>query len=167
MVERTWSNGEKKIARRAFDRAMERELAAMLASIRERVERITEPYEMWALHDYLSAKRREIDNKYDFRYSQLIWVFGRLLREGWLREDDLQGLDEQKIASILTHSVYLPEFSRRTRLRLAGRASGSALPAADQTCGNHSVSLFPLGDPGVLAVRVFSQPSEKRTGVPG
>lgn len=83
---------------------MERELAAVLASVRERVERITEPYEMWALHDYLSAKRREIDNKYDFRYSQLIWVFGRLLREGWLREDDLQGLDEQKIASILTWS---------------------------------------------------------------
>lgn len=45
-------------------------------------------------------KRREIDGKYDYRYSQLVLVFGRLLNEGWLEIDDLEGLDEDKITKI-------------------------------------------------------------------
>jgi hypothetical protein len=30
----------------------------------------------------------------------LILVFGRLLREGWIEVDDLEGLDEEKITKI-------------------------------------------------------------------
>ena len=31
--------------------------------------------------------------------SHLIFVFGRLLNEGWIEIDDLEGLDEDKITS--------------------------------------------------------------------
>jgi len=56
--------------------------------------------DIWELHDFLTEKRKEIDEKYDYRYSVLILVFGRLLREGWIELDNLEGLDEDKITKI-------------------------------------------------------------------
>jgi hypothetical protein len=41
---------------------------------------VKEEDDVWRLHDYLTKKRREIDGKYDYRYSVLIFVLGRLLR---------------------------------------------------------------------------------------
>lgn len=52
------------------------------------------------IHDFLTEKRNEVDEKYDYRYSVLILVFARLLREGWIELDDLKGLDENKITKI-------------------------------------------------------------------
>ena len=52
---------------------------------------------IWRLNDYLSEKRREIDEKYDYRYSQLMWVFPRLVSEGWLNADELAGIGAEKV----------------------------------------------------------------------
>ena len=53
------------------------------------------------MHDFLSKQRREIDEKYDHRYSQLICVFARLIGEGYLHEDELEGLGDDKMTKIL------------------------------------------------------------------
>jgi hypothetical protein len=42
-------------------------------------------------------KRREIDNKYDFRYSVLLMVLATLLHEGKISAEDLQGIGAAKI----------------------------------------------------------------------
>jgi hypothetical protein len=55
---------------------------------------------MWHLHDFLSARRHEVDGKYDYRYSMLIFIFARLVKEGWLHLNELEGLDKSKIAKI-------------------------------------------------------------------
>jgi hypothetical protein len=55
---------------------------------------------MWALEGYLREKRTGIDRKYDYRYSQLIVVFGHLLREGRIQEAQLAGLSEEKLVEI-------------------------------------------------------------------
>ena len=55
---------------------------------------------IWNLHDYLDAKRREIDRKYDYRYSALMFVFPRLVGEGWLKVDELFGIGSEKVAVI-------------------------------------------------------------------
>jgi hypothetical protein len=39
------------------------------------------------LEHYLTRRRKEIDRKYDYLYSQLTRVFGRLLHEDRLSED--------------------------------------------------------------------------------
>jgi hypothetical protein len=41
-----------------------------------------------------------IDAKYDYRYSQLIVVFGTLLREKWIDDKVLEGLGEEKLQAI-------------------------------------------------------------------
>lgn len=59
-----------------------------------------EENDAWRLHDYLTRKRREVDAKYDYRYSVLIVVLARLLGEGLINDEDLEGLSEDKIARI-------------------------------------------------------------------
>jgi hypothetical protein len=95
-----WTDREKKIARLAFEVALAEELASTIADFKVRVAAITEPDEMWELEQYLRERRRDMDRKYDYRYSQLILVFGQLLREGRIREEQLVGLSEEKLNDI-------------------------------------------------------------------
>ncbi|MGD8969854.1 MAG: hypothetical protein PVG01_00485 [Desulfobacterales bacterium] len=92
-----WSKTEKKIAREAFERAYERECSYLAGRIREKANQIKKPDDIWELHDFLTEKRKEVDEKYDYRYSVLDFVFGRLIKEGWLNFADLVGLKEEKI----------------------------------------------------------------------
>jgi hypothetical protein len=48
------------------------------------------------------CKKIEFERKYDFRYSVLISVFGRLLYEGWVTEADLADLKADKLEFIQT-----------------------------------------------------------------
>lgn len=95
-----WSPAEKKIARQAFDHALQRELAATLAQLQQRAVKASNAGDVWDIHDYLGKQRKQIDQKYDYRYSQLIWVFGRLLHEQWLEENQLAGLAPDKLQAI-------------------------------------------------------------------
>ena len=92
-----WSESEKKVARVVFDAAFRRECAAILSKLKELAASATTPQDMWAIDDYLDRQRREIDSKYDYRYSQLIFVFGRLLRENWIDVEALPGLSAEKL----------------------------------------------------------------------
>lgn len=109
MLDFKWSSSEKKVAKRAFDSALSRELSALLASTKHLASGATTPDDIWVLHDFLSEKRKEIDHKYDYRYSQMIFVLGRLLREKWITEDDLNGLKEEKLKAIIYLAIGFPE----------------------------------------------------------
>ncbi len=95
-----WSTLEDQVAKDAFDKAFEREAGTLIASVRDQAEHIQDLGDLWKLHDFLSVKRHDIDGKYDYRYSFLIFVFARLIKEGWLRLEELQGLDPDKLAKI-------------------------------------------------------------------
>jgi hypothetical protein len=96
-----WSKTEKSIARQAFDRAYRRECEAITKRISGMSRDIVNPEDIWRVHDFLREKREEIDEKYDYRYSVLIFVFARLMHEGWLRASDLDGLDDEKVSKII------------------------------------------------------------------
>jgi len=95
-----WSKSEKQAARKAFDTAYEREIAALIANVREQASTISTVDDLWQLHDFLSARRHDLDGKYDYRYSMLIFVLARLVREGWLDLDELNELDIEKRTKI-------------------------------------------------------------------
>lgn len=95
-----WSDSEKKLARRVFQAAVSAELQATIADFKHRAAAISSPEEMWDLEDYLRRRRTDIDQKYDYRYSRLIFVFGHLLREKRIRETDLAGLSDDKLEKI-------------------------------------------------------------------
>jgi len=76
--EPTWSKSEKAIARTAFDTALKRELQDVMRKTKQMANQIKEPADLWELEHYLTERRKEIDRKYDYRYSRLTLVFGRL-----------------------------------------------------------------------------------------
>lgn len=100
MSRETWKDSEKKIARRVFEAALQSELAEIMAKFKARAASAKEPENMWEIQTYLAHAQREIENKYDYRYSQLEIVFGRLLREKRIEEQDLNGLAEEKLTTI-------------------------------------------------------------------
>ena len=95
-----WSPSEKKIARSAFDAAQQREFAALISTTKEMAAQLATSADTWDMHHFLSRQLRDIERKYDYRYSQLILVFACLLREKWLAESDLEGLSADKINAI-------------------------------------------------------------------
>lgn len=98
--EMNWSETEKTIAHEAFTKAYERETLTLIQHIRERSLEIVQLDDVWRLHDFLSARRHQIDGKYDYRYPVLLFVFADLLKEGWLSLGDLEGLEKDKLAKI-------------------------------------------------------------------
>lgn len=99
-----WSPAEKKLARALFDAALAAELAELVAEVKRRAAQAQEPSDLWRLEEYLGRQRRHIDAKYDYRYSQLIHVFGQLLREGRISAADLEGLADDKLGLILAYA---------------------------------------------------------------
>jgi hypothetical protein len=105
MLDLKWSPGKKKAARTAFESALSRERAAIRRHIESLLREVNDGTEIWAIRDYLNEKARELDDKYDFRYSVLVSVFARLMAEGWLTLKDLAGLELPKRELICEHSA--------------------------------------------------------------
>ena len=91
-----WSPSEKRVAREAFDSALESALAKVMAEFKRRAGAAATPSDLWEIEDYLRQQRRQIDETFDYRYSQLLVVFARLIREGHLDESRLAGLSGEK-----------------------------------------------------------------------
>jgi hypothetical protein len=108
--ETEWSKPEKEIARKAYRAAYNKETMAIAETVRKMAAEINEPSDLWKIHDYLSEKREETDEKYDYRYSVLILVFAKLLYEGWVQLEDLEGLSDAKLQKI----IGIAEFAKRS-----------------------------------------------------
>ena len=68
---------------------------------------IQQSSDLWDLESYLTQRRKEIDRKYDYRYSQLTHVFGKLLHESRLSEEEVRGLREDKLKAIRSYAKFL------------------------------------------------------------
>lgn len=99
-TELAWSNTEELVAKAAFDKAYEREISALIQEVRHRATTIDQMNDVWQLHDFLSARRHDVDGKYDYRSSVLLFVLAQLVKEGWLKLEELEGLERSKIAKI-------------------------------------------------------------------
>ena len=104
-----WSRSEKVVARTAFDAALGRELHEVIQEAKRMASQIQQSSDLWDLEHYLTQRRKEIDRKYDYRYSQLTQVFGRLLYEKRLRQEELRGLREDKLKPIRSFAKFLAE----------------------------------------------------------
>ncbi|MGC2194359.1 MAG: hypothetical protein WA628_06765 [Terriglobales bacterium] len=104
-----WSRSEKTVARAAFDAALGRELHELIQQAKKMASQIQQSSDLWDLEHHLTQRRKEIDRKYEYKYSQLTHVFGRLLHEQRLREEDLLGLQEDKLKLIRSFATFLSQ----------------------------------------------------------
>lgn len=95
-----WSITEKKIAEAALKKAYDSEVEALIKSVQQRVSLITEPEDVWQLHDFLSASRHDIEGKYDDREPFLLYTLSRLVKDGWLELSELVELAPDKRAKV-------------------------------------------------------------------
>lgn len=101
-----WSPKEKATARRVFDRALHEELDATIREAKQRAERIVRPDELWALERHLTQRRKEIEAKYEFKYSSVLLLLAQLVRESRISLDELHGLSEDKLKCVREHIRY-------------------------------------------------------------
>jgi hypothetical protein len=104
-----WSRSEKTVARAAFDAALKRDLQQIMQEAKQMANQVNEPEDLWDLEHYLTQRRKEIDRNYEYKYSQLTHVFGRLLHEQRLYEEELLGLREDKLKLIRSFAKFLAE----------------------------------------------------------
>lgn len=98
--EAEWTDIEKNIAKNAFDQAYKREIEALLKQVQQEVGSLQELNDLWQLHDFLSARRHEIEGKYNYQYSALLFVFAGLVKDGWLHLHELEGLAKDKLSKV-------------------------------------------------------------------
>ena len=103
----TWSKSEKAIARKAFDAVRKRELHELMQEAKEIADQIKQPSDLWDLQEYLTQRRKEIDRKYGYRYSHLTQVFGRLLYETRVSEEELRGFSKDNLTTIRSFAKFL------------------------------------------------------------
>jgi Photoprotection regulator fluorescence recovery protein len=96
MVYDEWTKHEKKVAHEAFEKALTREKEQFVGKVRARAAGIRNIDDVWRLEADIHKKARSIDERYDYRYSVLIYVFAGLIREGWISMDDLAELGDDK-----------------------------------------------------------------------
>jgi hypothetical protein len=102
-----WSKSEKSIARAAFDAALGRELHEVIQRTQRMASQIQRSSDLWDLERYLTQRRKEIDRKYEYHYSRLTDLLGRLLYENRLSEEELRGLREDKMELIRSFARFL------------------------------------------------------------
>jgi hypothetical protein len=95
-----WTAAEKKVARKAFDRALKCNLKEIIEEAKRRMAKVNEPSDLWELEAYLTETRKTVDRVYQFRESRLLTVFSNLMGDGRLKEGDLVGLQPDKIDRI-------------------------------------------------------------------
>ena len=105
--EPVWSKSEKAIARKAFDAALSQELHEVIQEARRMASQITQSSDLWDLEHYLTQRCREIESQVRLPVLEVTLVFGRLLRESRLAEEELRGLWEDKLESIRSYARFL------------------------------------------------------------
>ena len=104
-----WSSSERAIARKVFDAALKQELQQVMREVKQMANQIKEPADVWDSERYLTQRRKDIDCRYEYRHSQLRHVFGTLLYEGRVSEQELCGLRDDNLKSIRSLAKFSAE----------------------------------------------------------
>jgi len=78
---------------------------AVMKKAKAMAAKLEQPVDLWKLESYLTRRRQRIDRQYEYRYSVLPQVFADLIREGRLREQDLQGLGDDKLEYVRLYAT--------------------------------------------------------------
>ena len=95
-----WSSEDKQVALAAIKKAYNQEVEKLIKTIRENASAVSKLDEVWQLHDYLSAKRHELDCRYDERESFLMFTLSQLIKDGLLDMSEIAQLDAAKKAKV-------------------------------------------------------------------
>lgn len=102
VTESQWTVQEISLVKAALAHAHSREVDAIIQVVRQRSSEITSLEDVWQLNDFLSARRFDLDGKYDDSENEeeILFVLAKLTKDGWLGAQDLAGLEASKLSKI-------------------------------------------------------------------
>lgn len=95
-----WTVEEQDLARRVHQRALSREVEALIASLRSQAADLQGTEDLWRLHDFLSVQRHAIEGRLAFRLTGVLFDFAAFIRDGLVSLEELEGLSADKLAKI-------------------------------------------------------------------
>lgn len=95
-----WTDEEQELARRVFERALHREVEALIQTLRSQAATLEGREDVWQLHDFLSIQRHAIEGRSQFQLTGLLFVFADFVRAGLASLEELDGLSADKLAKI-------------------------------------------------------------------
>jgi hypothetical protein len=101
-----WTEQEQAVGITALNLAQTRTIERLIADLHRQVIELTSADQIWQLHDFLSIQRHGIEGRFEFRQESILFVFASLVKEGFLKLDELQGLDSEKLAKIMAMSRF-------------------------------------------------------------
>lgn len=102
----TWSESEQVIARSAFEKAYDRAVSQLVASVQVQAASLSDLDSVWTLHDFLSIERHTIEGRFAFRLDGILFVFASLVKEELLQLQELEGLSPDKLAKVSAMSRF-------------------------------------------------------------
>jgi hypothetical protein len=101
VTESQWTVQERSLVKAALAIARSREVEAIIQVVRQQSGHLTTLDEVWQLHDFLSARRFDLDGKYgDDGDEEILFLLAKLTKDGWLTSQDLAGLEDAKLSKI-------------------------------------------------------------------
>jgi len=95
-----WTAEEQDLARGVFDRAISREVEALIDSLRQQAQALQSREDIWEFHDALSIQRHAMEGRSPFGGGGLLFVFADFVRDGLVSLEELEGLSSDKLAKI-------------------------------------------------------------------
>jgi hypothetical protein len=100
MSQQGWTNPEKEIARNLYAKVVLEEYDEIIKDFKRRAQKVKTRDEFWEMENYIKEVHRDLEARFDPRYSQILFVFGSLLRRGKISNEQLKGLSNEKINEI-------------------------------------------------------------------
>lgn len=101
VTESQWTVQERSLIKAALAAARSREAEAIIQVVRQQSSDISSLEDVWQLHDFLSARRFDLDGKYgDDGEEEILFLLAKLTKDGWLEAQDLSGLEASKRSKI-------------------------------------------------------------------
>lgn len=112
-----WTPQEKKSAKKLYDLALKRDYERLIDDVVSMMPDTRD--DVWELRDFLNKKAKAFDNRYIYRYSNLLNTFVELILDGLLNLDEFEEFSQEKI-DIIGESVlhFLPQ-NKIYRLHIA------------------------------------------------
>jgi hypothetical protein len=95
-----WSVRELEVVHVLFTRARLRDQERLIKELRQKMNLIDQIDEVWQLHDYLSIRRHQFEGKSQFKLESILFDLAEFLRDGLLKDSDLEELAPGKQAKI-------------------------------------------------------------------
>ena len=106
MTSANWTPREEDVARHAFHNGNQRCIKVLIKNLQAKSQSLNSAECIWKLHDFLSTERHNFEGRAEFDYNSILFTLADMLKQQLISIEELEGLDQQKLAKIKAMSLF-------------------------------------------------------------